>query len=859
MDFILPYDYTSVRPLRGYHTIWQQKSMARSRKSGRSQAGELKLHPNPLVSRPKLVPLPFPCRKNHFGVDFAMPLGEEINYEGGAARVGRGMAGAPAQYIGGWLPRRADLTVADMRVEYDCAMMKWKGSKCRKEVIQMLETRKPVAGWQITEAIYLGSGSWSRYNPENKTWAGPRSMAQFVAFMDVVAYFTESAGAAPIKIFAQDPKYTPLDWEFLATLGVAVVKIPLKERRSDGSIEPYDGPDAVRLITPSSFVCELCIEYNDAFLETILAREPQLVIGSMIEKLATVRRYLAWHEEQLIEAQAAEYSGDDDCDCEDPKATRVAFLEGTLAYYGLNERLMRKYGAEPVPEYEEDDHESLLSIESGPVHQRIKAMSQVSTNGEKGRRARSIEHADSLALPTPALPSTHNSNDDSFGNEVCCADTSPSIRQEEDRGPTSVYDKDRAPAEDTDIASVFAEYEHQMNFWRQSECRGHLTSLLDRQTPSGGWQVDKAVCLATGSFSRGDTCESRFCRSALYRLAVFTDLVSYLQISSEQRIQLFAQDPAYSALDSHILECLGVTAFQVPGNSSLEDCTENSAREQFGPSSFICELGMKMKPWFPQALIVKQPKLVISSLMRDPEELKQKQEPGNIISHFEPNRSDTEYLALDALDLAGPKDEAPTSEREATDMTPDQAYPRGPIWESVQDVREMFDKAVVDWQRSPHRINLLNILDEKAAYEGWRITKAICLATGSLHRWSTYDRRRSLYQLAAFLDTTDHLSQPGVDIERIAQDPEYRKLDFEFLESLNVTAIRYFEHRYEPIIGPDGPSAFDHFTPTSFVCEFYMGPDNDFVERLIETQVPLVLSSMDCSSRVELMKAELEK
>ncbi|KAK4540116.1 hypothetical protein LTR36_009781 [Oleoguttula mirabilis] len=57
-----------------------------------------------------------------------------------------------------------------------------------------------------------------------------------------------------ISIFAQDPKYTPLDWEFLATLGVTVIKISAERIQQDGLYEPYGGPDAVKLITPSSLV-----------------------------------------------------------------------------------------------------------------------------------------------------------------------------------------------------------------------------------------------------------------------------------------------------------------------------------------------------------------------------------------------------------------------------------------------------------------------------------------------------------------------------------------------------------------------------------------------------------------------------
>src|SRR3978361_941298 len=101
--------------------------MACSRKPRRSQAADGKQEPNTPVILPRRVHLPFPCRKNHFGVDFAMPLGEEINYEGGAARIGRGMGRKPAQYIGGWRQRTPGRTVSDIRADYDRAMSQWKG------------------------------------------------------------------------------------------------------------------------------------------------------------------------------------------------------------------------------------------------------------------------------------------------------------------------------------------------------------------------------------------------------------------------------------------------------------------------------------------------------------------------------------------------------------------------------------------------------------------------------------------------------------------------------------------------------------------------------------------------------------
>lgn len=225
----------------------------------------------------------------NFSLNDALPIGEEAYHEGGWIRVGQGIDRVPLE-VHGWPQMRKDLDAEALRSEYDDLMGVWKGSDCRKHLHEILAGQQPPQGWQIEEAICLGTGSWSRSHEQTPQGAfyAKRSMIQLVMFMDTVAYL-QASNRSSLRIFAQEFKYTPLDWEFLATLGVTVIKVPTRDGEN-----AYDGPDAVNLIGGSSFICEFCIEHNYRFIKRLLDVEPGLVIGSMWTTDEEIDEHQAW-------------------------------------------------------------------------------------------------------------------------------------------------------------------------------------------------------------------------------------------------------------------------------------------------------------------------------------------------------------------------------------------------------------------------------------------------------------------------------------------------------------------------------------------------------------------------------------
>ena len=151
----------------------------------------------------------------------------------------------------------------------------WQQSDCRRQVLQILDRQKPDDGWHVTEAVCMGSGSFSRDNIEHCK----RSMTQFVAFMDVMRHIQASSDSE-VKVYAQEPVYTTVDLAFLKLLEVTPCQTP------PGIMPPAEelvreGPRAMDIFSRSSFVCELFMERNPVFIERLLEVEVPLVVGSM--------------------------------------------------------------------------------------------------------------------------------------------------------------------------------------------------------------------------------------------------------------------------------------------------------------------------------------------------------------------------------------------------------------------------------------------------------------------------------------------------------------------------------------------------------------------------------------------------
>lgn len=64
--------------------------------------------------------------------------------------------------------------------------------------------------------------------------------------------------------------------------------------------------------------------------------------------------------------------------------------------------------------------------------------------------------------------------------------------------------KKKAPADagtltSGDIEQIKTEFARHLEVWRQSTCRSTLLEIIESNKPEGGWELDKVVCLGSGS------------------------------------------------------------------------------------------------------------------------------------------------------------------------------------------------------------------------------------------------------------------------------------------------------------------------------------------------------------------------
>lgn len=128
-------------------------------------------------------------------------------------------------------------------------------------------------------------------------------------------------------------------------------------------------------------------------------------------------------------------------------------------------------------------------------------------------------------------------------------------------------------------------YKARMSAWRDSSCRAELRRLLDQTRPDEGWQVDNAVCLASGSFS-SDNVMLR--NRSMTQFCAFMDTVEHTQSTSDKPITLHAEELFYSPLDVEFLRSLDVN---VHNHGGRDKYLENPiVRSPFGPNSLVFEL-----------------------------------------------------------------------------------------------------------------------------------------------------------------------------------------------------------------------------------------------------------------------------
>lgn len=200
-----------------------------------------------------------------------MPAGEEQQVDDGWTRVGKGK-GKPPAYVHGLNPPMRDMSEAKIQADFDRKMQQWRASGCRKQVLQILDRQKPDEGWQIGNALCLASGSFSRDNWQSRQ----RSLAQFVAFVDVVRHL-QSAQSAKILCYAQEPDYTPLDKGFLDTIGVMALDHELALHNSGLGA-------AAQHLDTTSFVFEPFMDMGVDTMADLFGADVRLYIGSSVQR-----------------------------------------------------------------------------------------------------------------------------------------------------------------------------------------------------------------------------------------------------------------------------------------------------------------------------------------------------------------------------------------------------------------------------------------------------------------------------------------------------------------------------------------------------------------------------------------------
>lgn len=152
-----------------------------------------------------------------------------------------------------------------------------------------------------------------------------------------------------------------------------------------------------------------------------------------------------------------------------------------------------------------------------------------------------------------------------------------------------------APAKDATLEKLLADFEKKIRVWQRSSCRKTIFKMLERERPEEGWNLNKAVCLASGSFSRDNFENSK---RTMTQFATFIDIVQHVSEDQSNSIQMFAQDPSYTSLDKEFLSHLNVqvldTSFQEVFLTSRENF--GPAQDHLGPQTMLFEFFMEASP-----------------------------------------------------------------------------------------------------------------------------------------------------------------------------------------------------------------------------------------------------------------------
>lgn len=118
-----------------------------------------------------------------------------------------------------------ELSIEKLKQEYGRMRERWLGTTCRARMVDILKFRAGDEGLGVDTAVCLAMGSVTR------NWSlRIHSFWQLVFFLDVVELLQSMhEGGDKIKLYAQEPRFTDMDREFLESLGFTMLESPQAE------------------------------------------------------------------------------------------------------------------------------------------------------------------------------------------------------------------------------------------------------------------------------------------------------------------------------------------------------------------------------------------------------------------------------------------------------------------------------------------------------------------------------------------------------------------------------------------------------------------------------------------------------
>ncbi|KAF2162823.1 hypothetical protein M409DRAFT_26679 [Zasmidium cellare ATCC 36951] len=143
------------------------------------------------------------------------------------------------------------------------------------------------------------------------------------------------------------------------------------------------------------------------------------------------------------------------------------------------------------------------------------------------------------------------------------------------------------PSRDLTVPKLQQDFQAKLKTWKSSTCRKSLLQILNRIRPESGWAIEKAICLASGSFSR-ENLECR--RRSMWQIVVFADIVEYLRTEGGDAatgLEVVAQEPMNTELDVEFLDTLNIKALEIDTAAKVEGL--GPATEYLGEKTFAYE------------------------------------------------------------------------------------------------------------------------------------------------------------------------------------------------------------------------------------------------------------------------------